>query len=66
MSTPTGESYFDKIKNTGLTSWIEALFSVFDKSNLLEFAKGLSEAGVRLLGSGGTAKKIRDGGVPIE
>ncbi|KAF9650135.1 bifunctional purine biosynthesis protein ade10 [Thelephora ganbajun] len=43
-----------------------ALLSVYDKSNLLELAKGLSEAGVRLLGSGGTAKKIRDGGIPIE
>jgi phosphoribosylaminoimidazolecarboxamide formyltransferase/IMP cyclohydrolase len=40
--------------------------SVYDKSNLLELAKGLSEAGVRLLGSGGTAKKIRDAGIAIE
>lgn len=43
-----------------------ALLSVYDKSNLLELAKGLNEAGVRLLGSGGTAKKIRDAGIPIE
>ncbi|KAL0955237.1 hypothetical protein HGRIS_004136 [Hohenbuehelia grisea] len=43
-----------------------ALLSVYDKTNLLELAKGLVDAGVRLLGSGGTAKKIRDAGIPIE
>ncbi|KAJ7498064.1 bifunctional purine biosynthesis protein ade10 [Mycena galericulata] len=43
-----------------------ALLSVYDKTDLLDFAKGLNAAGVRLLGSGGTAKKIRDAGIPIE
>jgi phosphoribosylaminoimidazolecarboxamide formyltransferase/IMP cyclohydrolase len=43
-----------------------ALLSVYDKTGLVEFAKGLHEAGVRLLGSGGTAKKIRDAGIPVE
>ncbi|KAL9713847.1 bifunctional phosphoribosylaminoimidazolecarboxamide formyltransferase/IMP cyclohydrolase [Leucoagaricus gongylophorus] len=43
-----------------------ALLSVYDKTNLLELARGLQESGVRLLGSGGTAKKIRDAGIPIE
>ncbi|KAK7687760.1 Bifunctional purine biosynthesis protein ade10 [Cerrena zonata] len=43
-----------------------ALLSVYDKSNLLELANGLHTAGVRLLGSGGTAKKIREAGIPIE
>ncbi|KAF5388738.1 hypothetical protein D9757_004748 [Collybiopsis confluens] len=42
-----------------------ALLSVYDKANLIEFAKGLHAAGVRLLGSGGTAKKIREAGIPI-
>ena len=32
------------------------LLSVFDKTYLLDLAKGLAGAGVRLLGSGGTAK----------
>jgi len=45
---------------------IPALLSVYDKTNLLDLAKGLHGAGVRLLGSGGTAKKIRDAGIPIE
>ncbi|KAI0369751.1 bifunctional purine biosynthesis protein ade10 [Pilatotrama ljubarskyi] len=43
-----------------------ALLSVYDKTNLLELAGGLHSAGVRLLGSGGTAKKIREAGIPIE
>ena len=43
-----------------------ALLSVYDKTDLLDLAKGLAVAGVRLLGSGGTAKKIREAGTWIE
>ncbi|KAH9840033.1 bifunctional purine biosynthesis protein ade10 [Rhodofomes roseus] len=43
-----------------------ALLSVYDKTGLLELAQGLHAVGIRLLGSGGTAKKIRDAGIPIE
>ncbi|KAI0077754.1 bifunctional purine biosynthesis protein ade10 [Panus rudis PR-1116 ss-1] len=43
-----------------------ALLSVYDKANLVELATGLHNAGVRLLGSGGTAKKVREAGIPIE
>ncbi|CAE6412026.1 unnamed protein product, partial [Rhizoctonia solani] len=42
-----------------------ALLSVYDKSNLLDLAKGLKESGVRLLGSGGTAKQIREASIEI-
>ncbi|KZV92415.1 bifunctional purine biosynthesis protein ade10 [Exidia glandulosa HHB12029] len=42
-----------------------ALLSVYDKTGLLELAKALHGAGVQLLGSGGTAKKVRDAGLPI-
>lgn len=45
---------------------LKALLSVYDKTNLLDLASGLHGAGVRLLGSGGTAKKIREAGIPIE
>ena len=48
------------------TDATKALLSVYDKTNLLELATGLHGAGVRLLGSGGTAKKIREAGIPIE
>ncbi|KAI6124854.1 bifunctional purine biosynthesis protein ade10 [Pisolithus croceorrhizus] len=43
-----------------------ALLSVYDKAGLLELAQGLNVSGVRLLGSGGTAKKIREAGIPIQ
>lgn len=43
-----------------------ALLSVYDKTGLLPFAKNLKELGFRLLGSGGTAKLIRENGIEIE
>ena len=42
-----------------------ALLSVFDKSGMAEFARGLSEAGVELVSTGGTHKLIRDAGLPV-
>ncbi|CEQ38677.1 SPOSA6832_00114 [Sporobolomyces salmonicolor] len=42
-----------------------ALLSVYDKAGLLPFAQGLVDQGVRLLGSGGTAKAIRNAGMDI-
>lgn len=43
-----------------------ALLSVYDKTNLIDLATALSQSGVRLLASGGTAKKIRDAGLTVE
>ncbi|KAL8276157.1 hypothetical protein RQP46_011451 [Phenoliferia psychrophenolica] len=42
-----------------------ALLSVYDKAGLLPFAQGLADAGIKLLGSGGTAKAIRNAGLEI-
>ncbi|CAG8569243.1 5773_t:CDS:10 [Ambispora gerdemannii] len=42
-----------------------AILSVYDKTGLIDLASELHNLNVRLLGSGGTAKKIRDAGVPI-
>jgi len=42
---------------------MRALLSVFDKTALVEFARGLSDAGVELVASGGTAKALEDAGV---
>ena len=43
-----------------------ALLSVSDKSGLVGFAKSLHEGfGVELLSTGGTAKALRDGGLPV-
>lgn len=42
-----------------------AILSVYDKTGLLDFAKELHALNVRLLGSGGTAKLVREAGLPI-
>ena len=43
-----------------------ALLSVFDKTGLIPFAQTLVEAGVELLSTGGTAKALRDAGLPVK
>ena len=43
-----------------------ALLSVSDKAGLVDLAKGLSAAGCELLSTGGTAKAIRDAGIPVK
>ena len=35
-----------------------ALISVSDKSGIVEFAKDLAEMGVKIISTGGTAKKL--------
>ena len=42
-----------------------ALLSVSDKTGLADFAKHLHEAGVELLSTGGTAKALREDGLPV-
>ncbi|KAF7243622.1 Bifunctional purine biosynthesis protein PURH [Varanus komodoensis] len=42
-----------------------ALFSVSDKTGLVEFAKCLSSLGLALVASGGTAKALRDAGLNV-
>ncbi|MEX1111645.1 MAG: bifunctional phosphoribosylaminoimidazolecarboxamide formyltransferase/IMP cyclohydrolase [Chthoniobacterales bacterium] len=43
-----------------------ALLSVTDKTGLAGFARTLHEAGVELLSTGGTAKALRDAGLPVK
>ena len=42
-----------------------ALLSVFDKTGIVEFARGLHDLGWELMSSGGTARVIADAGVPV-
>jgi phosphoribosylaminoimidazolecarboxamide formyltransferase/IMP cyclohydrolase len=49
-----------------MTAIRRALFSVSDKSGLIEFAKFLHESGVELISTGGTAKAIKDAGLPVK
>src|SRR5262245_2389235 len=42
-----------------------ALLSVHDKTGLVELARGLGERGFTLLSTGGTARALRDAGLPV-
>src|SRR5215217_7122844 len=42
-----------------------ALLSVSDKAGLIPLATTLSNAGVELISTGGTAKALREAGVPV-
>jgi len=43
-----------------------ALLSVTDKTGVIDFAQGLHDLGFELLSTGGTAKAIRDAGIPVK
>ncbi|HEY1412971.1 MAG TPA: bifunctional phosphoribosylaminoimidazolecarboxamide formyltransferase/IMP cyclohydrolase [Rhodopila sp.] len=43
-----------------------ALISVSDKTGLVPFAQGLVERGVEILSTGGSAKALREAGVPVK
>ena len=43
-----------------------ALLSVTDKTGLVDFARGLHGHGVELLSTGGTAKALREAGLPVK
>jgi len=43
----------------------QALLSVSDKTGLVEFARGLSGLGVKLLSTGGTARTLVEAGLPV-
>ena len=43
----------------------QALLSVSDKTGLVDFARGLTGLGIRLLSTGGTAKALAAAGLPV-
>ena len=43
-----------------------ALLSVYDKAGIIDFARHLHSMDVELLSTGGTAKAIRDAGIPVK
>lgn len=51
---------------TNHTDHPTAILSVYNKTGLLDLAKGLEKQNVRLLASGGTAKLIREAGIKVE
>jgi len=42
-----------------------ALISVFDKTGIVEFARGLTDFGVEIISTGGTAKMLKEAGISI-
>jgi phosphoribosylaminoimidazolecarboxamide formyltransferase/IMP cyclohydrolase len=42
-----------------------AILSVSDKTGIIEFARGLSELGIEIVSTGGTARTLTEGGVPL-
>jgi phosphoribosylaminoimidazolecarboxamide formyltransferase / IMP cyclohydrolase len=52
--------------NTGTSSVKRALISVSNKDGIIDLAKGLSELGVEIISTGGTAKKIAEAGIPVK
>ncbi len=44
---------------------LQALISVSDKTGIVEFARALHTMGIKLLSTGGSAKLLRDSGLPV-
>ena len=42
-----------------------ALVSVSDKTGIVDFARSLSDMGVKIISTGGTARAIREAGIPV-
>jgi phosphoribosylaminoimidazolecarboxamide formyltransferase/IMP cyclohydrolase len=48
-----------------MTTIKRALISVSDKTGVCDFARGLTRKGIELLSTGGTAKLMREAGIPV-
>ena len=48
-----------------MTSRPRALLSVYDKTGIVDFAKGLDSLGYELVSTGGTARKLREAGLDV-
>jgi phosphoribosylaminoimidazolecarboxamide formyltransferase/IMP cyclohydrolase len=67
MSTSRKTGRFPQTMRSLFTAnTVAAIISVYDKTGLLDLAKGLIKHDVRLLASGGTAKMIRESGFAVE
>ena len=43
----------------------KVLLSVYDKKGIVEFARGLNDLGIELISTGGTARKLKEAGIPV-
>lgn len=53
------------INNTMEVVSMRALISVSDKTGIVEFAKELVELGVEVVSTGGTARQLKEAGIPV-
>jgi phosphoribosylaminoimidazolecarboxamide formyltransferase/IMP cyclohydrolase len=66
MTAPTAPPAAGDHAGSDLVPVRRALISVSDKAGLADFAAALvSEFGVELISTGGTAKFLRDAGLPV-
>jgi len=65
MSITVHASGVDKPADLPPAPVTRALISVFDKTGVLEFARGLHALGVEILSTGGTARMLAEAGVPV-
>jgi phosphoribosylaminoimidazolecarboxamide formyltransferase/IMP cyclohydrolase len=63
--TVAGADEAEELTGDGPVPVRRALLSVYDKTGLLDFARGLADLGVTLLASGGTATALADAGIPV-
>ena len=64
-STAVGCALTPSVADAALPAPRRALLSVSDKSGLLPFATGLVRLGFELVSTGGTARALREGGLPV-
>ncbi|KAG8464574.1 hypothetical protein KFE25_009942 [Diacronema lutheri] len=67
LSGQVGSRQYDELPITPITPGKMrcALLSVSDKAGLVELAQALAQHGVKILSTGGSAKALRDAGVPV-
>jgi phosphoribosylaminoimidazolecarboxamide formyltransferase/IMP cyclohydrolase len=62
-ASPDSVSTFEAVIPDTLVS--RALLSVSDKTGIVEFARGLSELGIEIISTGGTARELTEAGLPV-
>ena len=61
---PQAVTYIPK-ENEDMAAISRALISVSDKNGIVDFARSLSERGVEILSTGGTARLLDEQGIPV-
>ena len=57
--------YFDNLGENEMSKIEQAIISVTDKTGITDFARSIADLRVEILSTGGTAKVIREAGIPV-